>query len=202
MCKWKGSKRKENLTSGIIEFEANNQLKGDSPCPILQQKLITTLIDKGDITESFRSHVEEAVNKLLQIELTEILNYDRYDRSIKTEHGELSICVPRDRNGEFSNQTITPYKRHNDTLESTIIQLYTNGLTTEEIHASIYTTNLIEGFNKHLKRYTKRKEQFPSEDSLSRFIHSRADRYNQKFMIKVHKGFGLVTSEWLDRFSK
>lgn len=96
-------------------------------------KLITTLIDKGDITELFRCHVEEAVNKLLQIELTEFLNYDRYDRSIKTEYGELNIRVPRDRNGEFSNQTITPYKRHNDTLESTLIQLYTNGLTTEEI---------------------------------------------------------------------
>jgi putative transposase len=36
--------------------------------------------------------------------------------------------------------------------------------------ASIYTTNLIEGFNKHLKRCTKRKEQFPNEDSLIRFI--------------------------------
>lgn len=33
----KKSKRKENLTSGIIEFEANNQLKGDSPCLILHQ---------------------------------------------------------------------------------------------------------------------------------------------------------------------
>jgi len=43
-------------------------------------KLITTLIDKGHITELFRCHVEEAVNKLLQIELTEFLNYDRYDR--------------------------------------------------------------------------------------------------------------------------
>lgn len=70
--------------------------------------LITTLIDKGDITELFRSHVKEAVNKLLQIELTEFLNYDRYDRigfnsgnsrngfydrSIKTEYGELNIRV-------------------------------------------------------------------------------------------------------------
>lgn len=92
-------------------------------------KLITTLIGKGDITELFRCHVEEAVNKLLQIELTEFLNYDRYDRigfnsgnsrngfydrSIKTEYGELNIRVPRDRNGEFSNQTITPYKHQND----------------------------------------------------------------------------------------
>lgn len=49
----------------------------------------------------------------------------------------------------------------------------------KEIRASIYTTNLIEGFNKHLKRYTKRKGQFPNEESLIRFIS-----HMQKIIIK------------------
>jgi len=70
----------------------------------------------------------------------------------------------------------------------------------KEIRASIYTTNLIEGFNKHLKRYTKRKEQFPNEDSLSRFIMSYAEEYNQRFQMRIHKGFGLVTAELNDMF--
>lgn len=111
-------------------------------------KLINTLIQNGNITELFRTHVEEAVNKLLLIELTEFLDYEKYDRTgfnsgnsrngyyerhIKTEYGDLNIKVPRDRNGEFTSQTIEPYKRRNDTLESTIIHLYSNGLTTAEI---------------------------------------------------------------------
>ena len=38
------------------------------------------------------------------------------------------------------------------------------------IWRSIYSTNLIESFNKQIKKYTKRKEQFPNEESLERFL--------------------------------
>jgi putative transposase len=384
-------------------------------------ELVKTLLEGKDITEIFREHLERAVNQLLQLELREFLDYDKYDRkgfnsgnsrngsyerTLKTEYGDLCLQIPRDRNGEFTNQTVTPYKRQNDTLESLIIHLYANGMTTEEvsriiekmyghhytkqtisnitaqivgdvqafnhrelskryaviyldatylavrrdtvtkealyfalgitpegykeilsyslfptesahnweivlsdlrvrgveetllfvtdgltgikdaissvypkarhqscwvhlarnvahsvrvkdrtevlnnlkqvytqdtfdaaqvqldmfiktwdkkypkvterfnnnsslftflsfpkqIRSSIYTTNLIENFNKHLKRYTKRKEQFPNEDSLSRFIMSYAEEYNQRFQMRIHKGFGLVTAELNDMF--
>ncbi|BDP57382.1 hypothetical protein EfmJHP36_18610 [Enterococcus faecium] len=32
--------------------------------------------------------------------------------------------IPRDRNGEFKQQTLPAYKRTNDTLETTIIHLF------------------------------------------------------------------------------
>jgi transposase-like protein len=88
------------------------------------------------------------VNQLLQYELREFLDYDKndckgfnsgnsrngyYERTLKTEYGDLSLKIPRDRNGEFENQTLTPYKRQNDTVEQMIIHLYSNGMTTEEI---------------------------------------------------------------------
>lgn len=57
------------------------------------------------------------------------------------------------------------------------------------IRRTIYSTNLIEGFNKQLKRYTRRKEQFPNEDSLERFLVSQFNQYNQKFLGRIHKGF-------------
>jgi len=38
------------------------------------------------------------------------------------------------------------------------------------IRPSIYSINLIEGFNKEIKRYNKRKEQFSNEDVLERFL--------------------------------
>ena len=385
-------------------------------------ELLKTLLEGKDITEIFRYHVECAVNQLLQYELREFLDYDKYDRkgfnsgnsrngyyerTLKTEYGDLSLKIPRDRNGEFENQTLTPYKRQSDTVEQMIIHLYSNGMTTEEIsriiekmyghhytkqtvsnitaavvgdiqafnhrklsnryaviyldathlpvrrdtvtkealyfalgitpegfkeilsyslyptesahnweivlsdlrargveesllfvtdgltgikdaianvypkarhqscwvhlsrnvahlvrvkdrtevlndlktiytqdalenaevalatfintwdkrcpkvtemfknnpslftflsfpreiRASIYTTNLIEGFNKHLKRYTKRKEQFPNEDSLVRFIGTYAGDYNQRFQMRIHKGFKLVTAELNEMFN-
>ena len=57
------------------------------------------------------------------------------------------------------------------------------------IRRTIYSTNLIEGFNKQLKRYTRRKEQFPNEESLERFLVSQFNQYNQKFLGRIHKGF-------------
>lgn len=111
-------------------------------------ELVKTLLEGNSITEVFRQHMEKAINNILKLELTEYLNYEKYDRkgfnsgnsrngyyerSLKTEYGELKLMVPRDRNGEFENQTITPYKRQTDTVESMIIHLYSNGMTTEEI---------------------------------------------------------------------
>ena len=63
-----------------------------------------------------------------------------------------------------------------------------------EIRSSIYTTDMIEGLNKQLKRDTKRKEQFPNEDSLDRFVCMKFLDFNQRFFDRIHKGFGLVTS--------
>lgn len=65
----------------------------------------------------------------------------------------------------------------------------------EDIRSSIYSTNLIENFNKHLKRDLKVKIQFPSEESMEKFLVSRFDVYNYRFSEKVHRGFGSVHSE-------
>ena len=40
------------------------------------------------------------------------------------------------------------------------------------IRRTIYSTNLIESFNKQIKRYSRRKEQFQNEESLERFLVS------------------------------
>uniref|UniRef100_UPI0018C20355 transposase n=1 Tax=Enterococcus hirae TaxID=1354 RepID=UPI0018C20355 len=41
-----------------------------------------------------------------------------YDRTVKTEYGELHLEIPRDRNGEFKQQTVPAYKRTNDTPQT------------------------------------------------------------------------------------
>ncbi len=111
-------------------------------------EIIQTLVKGGDISEIFRQHLESAVNTLLQTELTAFLDYEKYDRAgfnsgnsrngsykrtLHTEYGDLSLVIPRDRNGEFNQQTVAPYKRSNDTLESFVIHLFQKGVTTREI---------------------------------------------------------------------
>ncbi|EIT84457.1 transposase [Fictibacillus macauensis ZFHKF-1] len=43
-------------------------------------ELVEALVKKQGITEVFRSHLETAINSLLQTELTEFLDYKKYDR--------------------------------------------------------------------------------------------------------------------------
>ncbi len=90
-------------------------------------EIVDALVKKQDIMEVFRSHLETAINSLLATELTAFLDYEKYDRigfnSGNSRNDSLNIQIPRDRNGEFKQQTVAPYKRSNDTLESTVIHL-------------------------------------------------------------------------------
>lgn len=110
--------------------------------------IIQNLVKKEDIKEVFRVHLEAAVNTLLQTELTAFLDYEKYDRAgflsgnsrngsyarkLHTEFGTLEISIPRDRNGEFKQQTVQPYKRSNDTLEGFVIHMFQKGVTMSEI---------------------------------------------------------------------
>ena len=110
--------------------------------------IVQALVQKQDITEVFRSHLETAVNTLLTTELTAFLDYEKYDRigfnsgnsrngsydrTLHTEYGDLQATIPRDRNGEFKQQTVAPYKRSNDTLESFVIHMFQKGVTMSEI---------------------------------------------------------------------
>lgn len=70
----------------------------------------------------------------------------------------------------------------------------------QSIWRSIYSTNLIESFNKQIKKYTKRKEQFPHEDALEKFLISQFEGYNQRFATRCHIGFDLARSELQKRF--
>lgn len=141
------------------------------------------VLNGGNIKEIFRTHLEQAVNDLLKTELSGFLQYDKYDRAgfntgnsrngtyartIKSEFGELSIEIPRDRNGDFKNQTLEPYRRHDDTLESTVIHLYQKGMTTQDIadilekmyghHYNKQTvSNMTRVFDDHIKAFHERK---------------------------------------------
>lgn len=56
------------------------------------------------------------------------------------------------------------------------------------IRGTIYSTNIIESFNKQLKRKTKIKEQFPNEEALDRFLVTQMVDYNNKKTGRAHKG--------------
>ncbi|EOL63110.1 transposase [Enterococcus faecium] len=165
--------------------------------PNFTTEIMETLINKGDLDELFRCHLELAVNSLLQAELTAFLDYEKYDRagfnsgnsrngnysrSFRTEYGELNLVIPRDRNGKFSQQTLPAYKRTNDSLETTIIQLFQKGITMSEI------SELIEKMYGH--HYTPQTisnmTKIVSEDIIAFKERSLESRYSVIFMDAIH----------------
>lgn len=78
---------------------------------------------------------------------------------------------------------------------SDITDLFTFLKFPKSIKSSIYSNNLIEGWNKHLKRRISHKEQFPSVESLDSFVYTFTSEYNAKFFGKIHRGLGATFSQ-------
>ena len=110
--------------------------------------MANALFNQDKINDLFRQRLQQAVNDLLESELTAFLGYNPYERDgwntgnsrngayyrkVDTQFGQIEIKVPRDRNVEFHQHTMPDYKRHTDVLEQTVIKLYSKGVTTREI---------------------------------------------------------------------
>jgi putative transposase len=111
------------------------------------------------VTEIFRSHLERTVNMLLMSKLTAFLDYEKsdcigyntghsrngsYERTLHKEFGKLQLVIPRDRNGDFKQQIVVPYKRANDTLGAIVIYMFKKGVTTTKIaHLMEHMYNVI-----------------------------------------------------------
>ncbi|MES5142590.1 IS256 family transposase [Lactobacillus crispatus] len=110
--------------------------------------MANALFNQDKINDLFRQKLQQAVNDLLESELTAFLGYNPYERDgwntgnsrnvayyrkVDTQFGQIEIKVPRDRNVEFHQHTMPDYKRHTDVLEQTVIKLYSKGVTTREI---------------------------------------------------------------------
>jgi len=122
----------------------------------LLMKSITDNPNNGQVNfdDMINDLIKNFIEKLLKGELTEFLNYDKYDsagknsgnsrngnysRNFQTKYGVIeNLEVPRDRNNDFQTALFEPYKRRDDWLEQTVIQMYARGLSTRDI------ANLIE----------------------------------------------------------
>lgn len=145
--------------------------------------LLKALSNGEKLTELFRIELEKTINLLLKTELTEFLNYEKYDvagyrsgnsrngsyaRVFKTEFGEITVDIPRDRNNEFSPIGIPSYSRTLGSLEDVVIHLYSKGITTREIADLIekmygchYSAQSVSNITKVLKEEVEAFHQRP-----------------------------------------
>ncbi|PTW02199.1 MULTISPECIES: IS256 family transposase [Halanaerobium] len=114
-------------------------------------KSITEKPNNGQVNfdDMINDLIKNFIEKMLKGELTEFLNYDKYDsagknsgnsrngnysRNLQTKYGVIeNLEVPRDRNNDFQTALFEPYKRRDNWLEQTVIQMYARGLSTRDI---------------------------------------------------------------------
>jgi putative transposase len=107
------------------------------------------LFGKGGIVKQFQKALLE---RILEGEMTTELGYDKHDpagnnsgnsrnghseKNLKGNHGEFSIQVPRDRNGDFAPKVIPKHQTRFDGFDDKIISLYARGMTTRDIQAEL-----------------------------------------------------------------
>jgi putative transposase len=92
------------------------------------------------------------IQEILEGELENELGYSKWDyknkktsnsrngyseKTLQSREGEITIKVPRDRNGEFEPQLIQKYDTDISTIEDKIIFLYSQGISTRDIQKTI-----------------------------------------------------------------
>ena len=121
-----------------------------------QKALLDELLKdfKGDAKDLLGQHglikqiTKRALESALDGELTDHLGYEANDpsgrksgnsrngrstKTVQSTEGEVSLQVPRDRNGSFEPQIVRKRQRRVDGLDDKIIALYARGLSTREI---------------------------------------------------------------------
>lgn len=93
----------------------------------------------------------KTLEEMLETELSAELGYDKYEsrgrnsgnsrnakraKQLRTPNGDITIQVPRDRNGDFQSKLLSDQQMSNQ-LEDKIISLYAKGISTRDIQETL-----------------------------------------------------------------
>ena len=121
-----------------------------------------------DIMNGMKELFSDVIQQVMEAELEEKLGYEKSQRvtetgepcmsknyrngyskkTVKTQLGEVSVKIPRDRNGEYEPQIIGKYSRNADGMEEKILALYACGMSQRDIAEQIknlYNVEISDG---------------------------------------------------------
>jgi len=116
------------------------------------QKLAKKVKTQADLKEMTRDLMKVVLESALNAELDEHLGYDRHEKAterktntrngnskktLKGDHGEVAITVPRDRDASFTPQIVPKGKTRIKGFEDQILALYSRGMTTRDVQATL-----------------------------------------------------------------
>ena len=125
--------------------------------------------DAQDVQNMLKDLLGETLQDMLESEMDEHLGYSKYDyRNKETEDS---------RNG-YSAKTVTSWR--NNWPQLSVYFKYP-----PEIRRLIYTTNAIENFNRQLRKVTKAKSVFPTDDALFKILYLAMSEATEKWTGKA-----------------
>lgn len=103
----------------------------------------------ADVYSLLRDSFKDILQELMEAEMDATLGYEKHQKgdvttqnkrngystkNLKSQYGEFSVDIPRDRNGEFEPKLIPKYQRDISGIEEKVISLYARGMSTRDIH--------------------------------------------------------------------
>ncbi len=124
----------------------------------------------GEELQAFlRDLHKRGLEKILEGELDAHLGYDKHEKTpstnarngtqkkvIKTDFGETSIEVPRDREASFDPVLVPKRSRYSTGVENLIVSLYSKGMSVSDIHQEIKEIYQFELSTSAISRVTER----------------------------------------------
>lgn len=155
-----------------------NRRKSDSPQKAALREMMGNFMKENDIHVKDGTDVNSIMRDMMSIilegtldaEMDEELGYSKYDyknkgtknsrngyssKTMHTSYGDMSINIPRDRNGEFEPQVIKKYQNTvTQDMEEKIISMYAKGMSTSDIESHMRELYDIEISDSTISRVT------------------------------------------------
>ncbi|MGN1299182.1 MAG: IS256 family transposase [Candidatus Scatovivens sp.] len=143
----------------------------------IDNQIVELLMKKGmksahDISNTLNSMYGKVVQKLLDEEFNEFMEYDKGShkdkkdanrrngstskgKKVKTDNGEITIIPPRDRDGKFEPQIVKKRQKVLEGFDNLVISLYAKGNSLKDIKDTIQEIYSIELSEETLSNMTK-----------------------------------------------
>lgn len=104
--------------------------------------------DAGDVQDMLKELLGDTLQGMLEAEMENELGYSRYDyanketdnrrsgfskKTVTSSMGDLTIDIPRDREGDFEPQVVRKHQTDISTIEDQVMSMYAKGMTTRDI---------------------------------------------------------------------
>ena len=159
-----------------------------------------------EIMEAMKAMFGDVLQQVMEAELDTKLGYEKSERTsnedesglsknyrnghskktVKTQLGEVTINVPRDRNGEYEPSIIGKYNRNADGMEKKILSLYSCGMSQRDISEQIKNLCDVEISPELVSKISEK--IMPEGIILESVIEGMAAYYSEQLSQNVKRG--------------